>query len=614
MNTPVWDLTVKHLKVCGDRVQRPGVSGSRRYRLKNRPGRPEGPKREGLVGKIIEIYLRTGTIVVCLVVNYQETRISVANNGIETSRFRGKKRPTTSPEDVTIHRNEAIRSHITHREFREPYRADQEWLRNNQRRNADESGILGTHRRVQSVLTADSGNRKKKKYYDTSNGSNSTHDDPFPDSAPAYGGNHIFSRTGAGNCGTGTVLWTLEGARYHCFVKKTTPRFTAVLALLVVTLAPVLSIEIVRVTPEPSLSPNDIDRFVAPLFSGYSRGPAGNAVDVQELRIRSSYHDGTPTDVRVQVFVPQLNESQIRGVYLFMPGTTGLIEPCRPSREHIAGIRWGLYRAHTLAMAGEGFIGILPDYLGFEDWTYVQPYFHAESEARIIFDALHAVDRWIRPAFPEGIQGYTRVAAGFSQGGHAIFAAADRNHLLARGLPLHGVIGYGATTEIAPMLLTYPSLTPMLTQALVEIYGPNRIDPNRILQPEWARLLEQDTTRQCVGGMQSYYPSRPEELLQPDFLRALREGTLNQYFPAIAEVFRENRTGLTPHGVPALITQGSDDIVILPDTQLRFVSRLKELGNPVDYRLYPGARHDTRQIAFNDVLNWIEALSADSRP
>ncbi len=381
-----------------------------------------------------------------------------------------------------------------------------------------------------------------------------------------------------------------------------------IVLLLVTPPVPVAAVDIVRITEERSLSARELDQFVAPLFHGYPRSPARFGADLTELRIRSHYPDGTPTEVRVQVFVPRMDLEEAEGVYVFMPGTTGLIEPCRPSREHVAGIRWGLYRAHTLAMVGEGFIGILPDYLGFEDWHIVQPYFHSESEARILFDALHSVDHWIRSQRSQGLDDLTRVAAGFSQGGHAVFAAADRSHILGRGLPLHGVIGYGATLDIEPVLLSYPSLTPMFTQAMVEIYGTERFNPRDVLQPPWVASLEEDTTRQCVGAMQSYYPSRADRLLTPSFLSALRNGTVSHNFPDIGAVFEANRAGVVPHQIPALITQGSDDIVISPEAQERTVARLRALGIPVEYRLYPGARHDTRQIAFPDVLQWIRDL------
>jgi len=377
------------------------------------------------------------------------------------------------------------------------------------------------------------------------------------------------------------------------------PRSSAFFACLVVLVAfslvllpgpygAVRAAEIISVESEGTMQTREVDRFLQPLFEGYPQPEAFTAVEVFVIRIRSRYPDGTPTEVRVQVFLPDLSADEVRGVYLFAPGSTGMIGPCRASREHEAGIRWGLYRAHVLAFAGQGLIGILPDYIGFEDALQVQPYFHAESEARVIFDALHAVDKWIRPRFSRGIGPYTRIAGGFSQGGHAVFAAADRNRSFGGNLPLHGVVGYGATTRIEPLFLSYPSLAPMIAQAFTTIYGVEHFDPTLVLQRRWAESLEYDTTRQCVGGIQRYYPSDPADLFTAPFLDSLRTGTLPGRYPEIAAIFEENATGLTRHRVPSLILQGAEDIVVS--------------------RILTGERHDTRQRGFPVVLDWLESL------
>lgn len=367
---------------------------------------------------------------------------------------------------------------------------------------------------------------------------------------------------------------------------------------------------------EQRLAPDQIDSFIGPLFAGTPAPRARHAVDVYQLLVDTLHPSGVTTPARVQLFVPVADPHELRGSYLFAPGSTGLINPCRPSREHEAGIRWGLYRAHVLALAGQGLIGILPDYMGYEDWDLIQPYFHAESEARLIVDVTAAVHRLLAGERPEGLLvglpgglfGLTRVAAGFSQGGHAAFAAADRNNEFPDGLELHGVIGYGPTTSLDSLFLEYPSVAPMVVQAYRTIYGEELFDPAAIMAPRWVESLAYDTTRQCVGGIQSYYPDTPSGLFHPDFLRSLRTGQLAVTHPQIHRIFKENRAGLAGHRVPALILQGTDDIVIDRRTQDRFVAALRERGSAVRYLVYEGVRHDTRQTGFTDVLTWIDSL------
>ena len=364
---------------------------------------------------------------------------------------------------------------------------------------------------------------------------------------------------------------------------------------------------------EQRLEPREVDSFIATLFAGERAPQARHAVDIYQLRVNTRHPSGVETPVRVQLFVPAAAQTELLGSYLFAPGSTGLINPCRPSREHEAGIRWGLYRAHVLAFAGQGFIGILPDYMGFEDWDLIQPYFHSESEARLIVDVTAAVDAFLSAKIPGGLSRLTRVAAGFSQGGHAAFAAADRNIDFPVGLELHGVIGYGPTTAVDSLFLEYPSVAPMVVHAYRTIYGEDRFDPFLILAPRWAENLAYDTTRQCVGGIQSYYPDTPSGLFDADFLHSLRSGTIARTHPGIARIMEENRAGESGHGLPVLILQGTEDIVIDRRTQDRFVTRLRRAGSRVRYLVYEGARHDTRQIGFFDVVAWVDEIGQTTR-
>lgn len=370
--------------------------------------------------------------------------------------------------------------------------------------------------------------------------------------------------------------------------------------------------DIVETRFEGTLSGAEIERFAAALFEGYEQPVAQYPVEIWEFFVLSSYPDRGLTRVRVQVFVP-IMETTPRGAYLFAPGSTGLINPCRASREHVAGIRWGLYRAHVLTVAGQGFVGILPDYPGFEDDALTQPYFHKETEAANLFNAFAAVDRWLEDRIPGGLTGLTRVAAGFSQGGHAAFAAADYNDRYSGYLPLDGVIGYGPSTDIGALFQEYPGVAPMLVQSFTRIYGTEAFDPFDILQDRWADRLEYDTTRQCVGGMQSYYPHDAGGLLKKAFLQALRNGTLAETYPSIAEIIEANNAGLGGHGVPALILQGTNDIVVSTASQTRFVEALRAAGSDVRYLIYDGARHDTRQIGFYEALSWIDSLDDEVR-
>jgi predicted esterase len=369
--------------------------------------------------------------------------------------------------------------------------------------------------------------------------------------------------------------------------------------------------EIISLEYERTYTPDQIISFTAALYEGYEQPQPEYVVDVYQLVFESTYPDGSPAPAYAQVFLPRFgsDKDEIRSLYVFAPGSTGLIDNCRASREHEAGIRWGLYRAHVLSHAGLGTIGIQPDYLGFRDPEQYQYYMVARAEAAVLLDSI----RVMRPVFDRlkytGVASTVNFAGGFSQGGHAILAAADENADYAADVTLHGVIGYGATANPARLMLEYPSVAPMMIYTYWRLYGEDAVDPWTVFRSEYADYLEDDVLSQCVGAMSAYYPHHPEDLYTPDFYRALRENSLQRDFPEIARVMAENTTGYRSRETEILLLQGTDDIVIFPETQREYVRELQSAGIPVTMSIYEGVRHDTRQAGFEEAREWMAALT-----
>ena len=373
---------------------------------------------------------------------------------------------------------------------------------------------------------------------------------------------------------------------------------------------------ILKVTQVETLSPAAIDALQPRLFTDVAPPKAKYPVDCFLLQVESTYLDDTPTPVTVQVFLPRLPDRARRSLYVFAPGSTGLRDACRPSREHIAGIHWGLYRTHVLGHAGQGSIGVLPDYMGFgdPDPKHLQPYMVAVAEGRMLLDVARAMDSFLEKNAAATVSGTAIFFSGFSQGGHAAFAAADMRARYARDVRIAGIIGYGPSTDIPALFREFPMVAPMAIYSYSKVYGKEIFDPAAILAPRWAKTLEKDVTRQCVGGMQSYYPASPRELFRVEFADALFKGTLETQFPDIFQVLKENSTGLSGHKVPALILEGSDDIVVSPASQEAFARALCRTGCPVTYSLYKGRRHDTRQIGFAEAREWMDSITRGERP
>jgi acetyl esterase/lipase len=251
---------------------------------------------------------------------------------------------------------------------------------------------------------------------------------------------------------------------------------------------------------------------------------------------------------------------------------------------------------------------------GDPDPTHLQPYMVAVAEGRMLLDVARAMDGFLEKTVEATVSATALFFAGFSQGGHAAFAAADMRARYARDVRIAGVIGYGPSTDIPALFREFPLVAPMAIYTYSRVYGKERFNPEAILAPRWAKSLEKDVTRQCVGGMQSYYPASPRELFLPEFAEALLNGSLEEKYPEVFSILKENSTGLSGHRIPALILEGSDDVVVSVKSQEAFVRALCRTACPVTYSLYKGRRHDTRQIGFEEARQWMDRLARGERP
>ncbi len=357
---------------------------------------------------------------------------------------------------------------------------------------------------------------------------------------------------------------------------------------------------------DATFEPDQIDEQAVKHFKSGGRPTARYTVDVYMIQFTSTYLDGTEARIKAQLFIPRFREKTERPVYIFAPGSTGLMDACRPSRAHIAGINWGEYRIHVLSFAGKGMIGLLPDYTGFGDPEKLQPYYVAEAEAMMLLDAVRAVRNFFSgkdyPVRPHP----AAFLAGYSQGGHAVFAAADYRDEYAPDVEIGGLIGYGAARSVEALFREFTVSAPLVIYTYSRIYGEDRFNPALMLQDYWLERLEKDVTRLCIGGIQDYYPWVASKLYRPEFNTALHNGTLSEQYSDIAQIMEMNSTGLSGHGIPAFILQGTDDVVVHPQTQTDFVIELRKMGSDVLYYVYDGSRHDTRAISFDAVVEWME--------
>ena len=358
-------------------------------------------------------------------------------------------------------------------------------------------------------------------------------------------------------------------------------------------------------------SPARIDELARPLFEGFPPPSLRFSVDTYRLRYRSADFDGSAAEIQAQLFVPRYVEPESRPVLVFASGTTGIADACAPSREVPELRRWGHYRANMLAYASAGFITVFPDYLGFNDPDGPQRYFSHPAEAHVLLDAARAVQAFFAE-YPQKVRPSGVVfAAGYSQGGHAAFAAADLRPTYAPEVRLRGIIGFAATTSVTALLKEGAYYAPDVLYSYAAMYGKEQVDPGEYLQERWARTLEADANSMCVDEFQNFYPFDGRRLFRPEFYEALHGDRLAEEYPSLATILAANQSGTSGHGLPALIVQGDADAIVTTATQSRFVEELERGGSVVRFLVLKGIQHRyTRPAGFLTSIEWMENLAA----
>ena len=114
---------------------------------------------------------------------------------------------------------------------------------------------------------------------------------------------------------------------------------------------------LLSVAPTGTLSPAEINGITGGRFrnNGGDPLPARYSVESYLITFQSTGLDGEPRTITAQLFVPNFDEPARRPLFVFGPGSTGLVEACAPSRSYVDARRWDTYNAYTLAYAGQGF-------------------------------------------------------------------------------------------------------------------------------------------------------------------------------------------------------------------------------------------------------------------
>lgn len=317
-------------------------------------------------------------------------------------------------------------------------------------------------------------------------------------------------------------------------------------------------------------------------------------VQAAKVEYRSTEGDtGQPTLVSGTVFVPT-GDAPDGGwpVIAFGHGTTGIQTPCAPSLSPtlmdqaplVAGF---IKLGYALAFADYQGLGAAGDH----------PYLDARTAGFNVIDSVRA----LRATFPDIS---TRWAAfGGSQGGGAVWAAAEQAGTYAPELDLVGAVALSPAADMTGLVEKSEQGTltvdqrPLLQWVLASL---GRLHPDLNLDDYRRGIAAQywDALSACSGSLVN---TRSE--VAPDIGAFDLAPSGPQAAAQLSGLLADWALPQQPLSAPLSVVYGDADTYIDPQWTTDAIERACELGGTVEWRLEPGQGHS--DINGGDQLSWL---------
>ncbi|MFN8037488.1 MAG: alpha/beta fold hydrolase [Acidimicrobiia bacterium] len=272
-------------------------------------------------------------------------------------------------------------------------------------------------------------------------------------------------------------------------------------------------------------------------------------------------------------------------------GTSGLADPCAPSKEASAAARIPWVDQYLKA----GYAVAATDYEGLGT-PGLHPYLVGASEGRGVLDAARAARR-----IPDAHAGNRVVIFGHSQGGHAALFAGQIAPTYAPDLKVVGTAAAAPAAELKLLLGVAASVDSFLGYVTMGARGFGAAYPEAqqalatVMTPKGLKDSDVVETK-CSDDVNAAMKQPPDQLIAKNPLDV----------PPFPKLIDENTPGNVKTRSPMLVVQGTKDPLVIPGTTDSFVQRACGAGDVLVYRKYPGADHGRVMIdSQRDVLAWM---------
>ena len=319
--------------------------------------------------------------------------------------------------------------------------------------------------------------------------------------------------------------------------------------------------------------------------------------DVIRILYLSTGADGTRTAASGMVFIPHSGAPEEgRNVVAWAHPTTGVAEPCAPSllpgehfMQHIGGFDEFL---------AAGYVIVATDYQGLGT-PGLHPYLVGDVAAMNVIDSVRAVQQ-LESA--EASRVFT--ALGHSQGGHAVLFTGQIVESYAPELDLVGTAAVSPATDLVTLLEGSVGTTAgnmIAAMGLTSWSGVYGVDTAEVVDP-LAEGIVAEIAKECVQTLpQTLGPLIRGQMLVFRFLQGPAWDT-----EPWATILADNTPGREAASAPILLVQGTEDTLVTPTVQERFVVRLCNRGEVVLYVQIPGVSHFDAAVRGADVVvRWV---------
>ena len=307
---------------------------------------------------------------------------------------------------------------------------------------------------------------------------------------------------------------------------------------------------------------NKINEWIVPISNGFK---------LYEVIYTTSWHDGSTIKASGLCFIPDNFLEKELPQMLYHHGTRTL----RKTTLHIKS-----ENAISAGFSADGYLVIVPDYIGLGKGDKFHLYQNSESEATACIDMLLAVQELkteLKVKTNEQL-----FLTGYSQGGHACMATQKKleeeytnQFTITASSPMSGAYdmsGVQATVMTKPY--PEPVYLPYLLMGINEVY--NITDSDKLFRAPYDSLIPIIYNGELnLQEINAYLPEIPADVVHPDLLKEYKENPNFKFNTAL----KENDLLDWKPETPTRICYCKSDKIVLYENSVVAFKQMKENGS-----------------------------------